>query len=80
MERPYSLFRAFQILHWLLGIEFMWPISPFNQVLELLSTTWCLGVNDTFDFIDVWIVHVCAYYKAWILVALARNWILSCRM
>ena len=57
----------------------MWPTLPFNQVLELLPTMWCLGVNDAFDLIDISIIHVCAYYKAWTLVALAWDWILSCK-
>ena len=61
------------MLHWLPGIVFMWPTFLFYQVLELLPTTWCLGVNDAFNLIDIWIIHVCAYYKAWTLVALAWN-------
>ena len=64
MKCPYSLFGTFQMLHWLLDIVFMWPTFLFDQVLELLLTTWCLGVNNTFNLVDIWIIHICAYYKA----------------
>ena len=33
----------------------------------------CLGVYYTFDLVDVLIIHICAYYRAWTLVALAWN-------
>ena len=53
MKCLHSLFRAFQMLQWLIGIVFKWPTLLLNQVLELLLTTWRLGVDDAFDLIDV---------------------------
>ena len=79
MECPDCFLTICQIIYWFLCVILMSLIIPFDQVLESLSAVWCLKVYNIIHLMDVWIIHVSANNRAWVLIILARNWVLSCR-
>ena len=53
------------MLYWLLNIKFVRSALLFDQISKLLLTSWSIRVNDTLNFIDIWVINVFSYYLAW---------------